>query len=416
MNGSNSRFAAGLPQPPTPRPLPRAGVAAWTLATACGSGRAAYREALAARRGGLTPNDYPESGLDTVIGRVAAVEAHRLPARFGSLDSRNNRLADHALELDDFESEVAAALSRFGASRVGVIMGTSTASIGRTESAYAALGADGGFAARFMQPEVHQPHSVGHYVARRLGVAGPVMSISTACSSSGKVFAAGARWLAADLVDAVVVGGCDSLCLSILHGFASLELVSRTPCRPFDAARDGINIGEAAGFALLLGADEADVVLAGHGETSDAHHMAQPHPEGRGAAAAMHAALGGAGLEAADIAYVNLHGTATPTNDTIEALALSAVFDAPVLASSTKGWTGHTLGAAGIVGAITALETLGTGVVPGTLNLATPQADLGFSILAANAVLADRAGPRRVMSNSLGFGGSNCSLVFEVRS
>jgi len=394
-----------------PSPCPVA-VPAWTLASALGAGRAAHRAALAAERGGLRRNDYPGSGLDTWIGRVEALDAHRLPEAFAALDSRNNRLADLALGLDGFGDAVRAVAQAVGAHRVGVLIGTSTASIGRTESAYAALH-DGHIVAPFDQPRVHNPHSVAHYTAARLGLAGPCMSVSTACSSSGKVFAAGARWLAAGVVDAVVVGGVDSLCLSILHGFASLELVSRRPCRPFDARRDGISIGEAAGFALLRRAEESDsaVLLAGAGESSDAWHMAQPHPEGRGAAQAMRGALDAAGLPPSSIGYVNLHGTATPANDAVEAAALAQVFTEPVPASSTKGFTGHTLGAAGAVGAITVIEALLARRAPGTLHLDEPEPGLAFPILqGATDLHGDHA-----MSNSFGFGGNNCSLVFARR-
>jgi 3-oxoacyl-[acyl-carrier-protein] synthase-1 len=366
-------------------------------------------DALKQGRSGLRPNDYPESGLDTWIGRVEEADTHQLPQTWASLDSRNNRLADLALSLDGFDQAVETIREQVGAHRIGVILGTSTASIGRTESAYAALD-NGRVTPRFQQPTVHNPHSVGHFVANRLGLGGPSMSISTACSSSGKVFAAAARWLNASVVDAVVVGGVDSLCLSILHGFASLELISTQQCRPFDADRDGINIGEAAGFALLLPAATAgyEFHLAGSGETSDAWHMAQPHPEGLGARDAMRHALDTAGLSPADIGYVNLHGTATPANDVTEARALAGVFDSPVPASSTKAWTGHTLGAAGIVGAVTALDVLSSGHVPGTLNLTTPEAGLAYPVL-QHSTTTQRD---HVMCNSLGFGGNNCSLIF----
>jgi len=412
----SDRTNPSIPSEPSPNApvheFPRTAVVAWTLASALGSGLAAHREAFAEQRGGLRPNDYPGSTLPTWIGRVSAADEHRLPPELAALDSRNNRLADHALGLDGFGERVERVAATLGMHRVGVLIGTSTASIGRTESAYAQL-ADGRIVAPFDQPRVHNPHSVAHYTAARLGLGGPCMSLSTACSSSGKVFAAAARWLAAGVVDAVVVGGVDSLCLSILHGFASLELVSRRPCRPFDASRDGISIGEAAGFALLQRPARADseVLLSGAGETSDAWHMAQPHPEGRGAADAMRRALQAAGIAPAELGYVNLHGTATPANDSIEAKALAQVFDAPVPAASTKGYTGHTLGAAGVVGAVTVIEALLARRAPGTLNLERPEPGLAFPILTQATTLdADHA-----MSNSFGFGGNNCSLVFSRR-
>jgi 3-oxoacyl-[acyl-carrier-protein] synthase-1 len=235
--------------------------------------------------------------------------------------------------------------------------------------------------------------------------------VSTACSSSAKVFAAAARMLAAGLIDAALVGGVDSLCLTTLYGFNSLELLSPEPCRPFAAERKGLSIGEAAAFILLerpadsLNAE--DVLLLGTGESSDAHHMSSPHPEGLGARMAMAAALQAAGLQASDIDYINLHGTATPSNDAAEGRAVAALFGDRVPCSSTKGATGHTLGAAGGLEAVISALALRHGFLPGGVN--TRQVDPGIPIqyLTANR---ERA-PRRVLSNSFGFGGTNCSLV-----
>lgn len=374
---------------------------------------------LLKRESPLQKNDYPDSNLNTWIGRVDELEDHQLPVHLAHLDSRNNRLSDIALVQDGFDASVSTVVDLVGAHRVGIIIGTSTSSVGRTESGYAKLDDNDQLPPAYQQPQVHNPHAPGHYVSHRLGITGPAMTISTACSSSSKVFAAASRWLACGLVDAVVVGGVDSLCLSVLHGFASLELISPDPCRPFDAHRNGINIGEAAGFALLLGgqssnglldsAAQAQYALTGYGETSDAFHMAQPHPDGRGAALAMSAALSTSGLKPDQIGYINLHGTATRANDLTETKALSSVFEHDTLASSTKGWTGHTLGAAGVTGAVIALETFKSGVVPGTLNMVNPDQELQFPILQENAELAmDHA-----MVNSFGFGGSNCSLIFS---
>ena len=217
------------------------------------------------------------------------------------------------------------------------------------------------------------------------------------------------------MVDAVLVGGVDSLCHSILYGFNSLELISSSPCRPFDVRRDGINIGEAAGFALLTREDlapAADVELLGYGESSDAHHMSHPHPEGKGAIAAMDRALARANLTAVKIDYVNLHGTASKANDRVETYALAERFDDRTVASSTKGWTGHTLGAAGILESIIALDTIETGIVPGTLNREQSDPEFRFDILEQNL----QRPVQIAMSNSFGFGGSNASLIFGARN
>ena len=244
------------------------------------------------------------------------------------------------------------------------------------------------------------------------GLEGPQLTVSTACASSARVFASAARWLQAGFVDAVLVGGVDSLCHSVLAGFQSLELTAPNPCRPFDAHRDGINIGEAVGFALVTTAErapEADIRLAGYGESSDAFHMSQPPPQGEGAQRSMRAALDRAGLDGPELGYVNLHGTASQANDAAEADALAALLPETVFASSTKGWTGHTLGAAGILETVITLQALRRGILPGTLNLENRDERLAFPIAAENV----ERDLRFAMTNSFGFGGNNCSLVFE---
>jgi 3-oxoacyl-[acyl-carrier-protein] synthase-1 len=242
------------------------------------------------------------------------------------------------------------------------------------------------------------------------GLHGPCVTVATACSSSAKVFAQAARLMAADLCDAALVGGIDTLCGSVLFGFNSLQLVSADPCRPFDAARTGLSLGEAGGYALLERPHDGDTALQlhGYGESSDAHHMSTPHPQGLGAQLAMRDALARAGVAPEDIGYLNLHGTATPANDGVEALAVAALFPGSLHASSTKGWTGHTLGAAGIVESVIALLALEHGELPGILNSDTPDAACGPQIRFANA----RRDIAHAMNNSFGFGGNNCSLVF----
>lgn len=382
-----------------------------TLSCAAGVGLAAVRKSIAAGRTGLQPKAWPAATLDTWMGPVPAdLDQGDWLAPMDAWDSRNNRLAWLGLQQDGFEQVVRAAVARHGPGRVGLVIGTSTSSIGRTEQAYRQLQADGRFAPRFVQPAVHNPHSAGAFLAHVLGLAGPAMTVSTACSSSAKVFASAARWLNTGVADAVLVGGVDSLCMSTLNGFDSLQLVSRGLCRPFDAARDGLNIGEAAAYALLTRdrPDSACASLVGYGETCDAHHMSSPHPEGLGARLAIEEALRRAALAPQDIGYVNLHGTGTRANDAIESMALAAARLANVPASSTKGLTGHTLGAAGAVEAVLAIDALATGVLPANFNLQTRDPDLQCAVLAENL-------PRRVdfvLSNSFGFGGTNCVLVF----
>ncbi|MFD0738731.1 beta-ketoacyl-[acyl-carrier-protein] synthase family protein [Lysobacter koreensis] len=398
-------------------------VRAYTATTALGRGRQAQADALRERRGGLRRNDFGprvEDGqpLACWIGRVDGLEDIELPAELAGWDCRNNRLAWLALQHDGIADALDAVVARYGAQRVAVVVGTSTSSIGATEEAYARLeaGPDGTprFAADLDRSIVHTPHSLGDFVQRVSGLRGPCITVATACSSSAKVFAQASRLIEAGLVDAALVGGVDTLCGSVLFGFNALQLVAAEPCMPFDAARVGLSLGEAGGFAVLERVDardaEADgLQLCGYGESSDAHHMSAPHPQGLGAQLAMRDALARGGIDAAQVGYLNLHGTATPANDHAEALAISAVFPDTLHASSTKGWTGHTLGAAGIVESVVALLALEHGELPGTLNSATRDPVCGAQIRFDNA-RAD--GLRYAMNNSFGFGGNNCSLLF----
>jgi 3-oxoacyl-[acyl-carrier-protein] synthase-1 len=403
------------------RPMPPLAIRAHTATTALGRGLAAQRQALAQRRSGLRRNDFgphAENGqpLDCWIGRVDGLETEALPAAFAQWECRNNRLAWLALQQDGLLDAVTALRLKHGAERVALVLGTSTSSIGATEEAYARLQLDAHGQARFpadlMRPIVHTPHSLGDFVQQATRLRGPCVTVATACSSSAKVFAQAARLIGAGLADAALVGGVDTLCGSVLFGFNALQLVSAQPCRPFDAARNGLSLGEAGGFAVLERADAGDdgLQLRGYGESSDAHHMSTPHPEGLGAQLAMRAALARAGIDPGAVGYLNLHGTATPANDSIEAAAVAALFPTSLHAGSTKGWTGHTLGAAGIVESVFALLALEHGVLPGTLNSSTPDAACGPQIRFDNAE-RDIA---YAMNNSFGFGGNNCSLVFST--
>jgi 3-oxoacyl-[acyl-carrier-protein] synthase-1 len=368
-------------------------------------------ESLSSRRSGLRRNDIDGCDLDTWIGRVDGVEDVSLPSQLTHLHSRNNQLAWLGLQQDGMLDDLTRLKDRLGAERVGVIMGTSTSSIGRTEEAYTQLLPSGFMGEEFCQPQVHNLHSPGHFVAEATGLEGPSMTVSTACSSSAKVFASASRWISHGLVDAVLVGGIDSLCMSILYGFNSLELVSANMCRPFDRRRDGINIGEGAGYAIVAREDllpDARFMLLGYGESADAYHMSHPHPEGKGAVMAMGQALERARLAPDDIDYVNLHGTASQANDRIEAHALAQTFTGHTQASSTKAWAGHALGAAGILEAVTTLEAMTHSVMPGTLNCDEPEPDSAYAVLTDNVDMPIRY----AMSNSFGFGGNNAALVF----
>ncbi|MBI3432610.1 MAG: beta-ketoacyl-[acyl-carrier-protein] synthase family protein [Hydrogenophilales bacterium] len=389
-------------------------LSAFTATSCLGRGLDATRHALRSGRSGLAPCAFETVKLDTWVGEVAGVDDERLPTALADYDCRNNRLTRLGLETDGFGNQVRDAIDRYGRARVGVFLGTSTAGILQTELAYRRRDpATGALPDDFHYRTTHNSFSLAEFTRDYFGLEGMAMAISTACSSSAKVFAAAARQIELGMIDAAVVGGVDTLCLTTLYGFASLQLTSPRPCRPYDAARDGISIGEGAGFALLeraAGAAPGSVLLLGAGESSDAYHMSSPHPEGLGARLAMEAALKSAGLTPADIDYINLHGTATPANDAAEGTAVAALFGDRVPCSSTKGATGHTLGAAGAIEAVICALALTDGLLPGSPGTATPDPAIPVQYL-----LERREGRvRRVLSNSFGFGGSNCSLVFGV--
>lgn len=378
--------------------------------SAAGINLTALRASLKHHKSGLIKNNLPNSELDTWIGKVEQISA---VDDLKQWQSRNNALAALGLEQGSLRQTLATLITKFGSARIGIVMGSSTSSIDRTETAYTDLDEDGGLKPGFQQPMVHNPHAPSLFVAHYTGVEGPSLTINTACSSSAKVFATGARWLEYGIVDAVLVGGVDTLCLSVLHGFNSLQLLSPNPCKPFDQNRDGINLGEACGFAILQRAGEnsnsSGIRLTGYGESSDAHHMSHPHPDGLGARLSMTQALERAGLPASAIDYINLHGTASRANDLIEGKLVSDLFPKTTLCSSTKGWMGHTLGAAGITEAIITMDTLKTGVIPGSKNLETLDEALDFSISASDQAKVCQ----HVMTNSFGFGGNNCTLLFS---
>ncbi|UUZ74186.1 beta-ketoacyl-[acyl-carrier-protein] synthase family protein [Polaromonas sp. P1(28)-8] len=384
-------------------------------ATSCiGQGLGETLASLWAQRSGLKPCDFDSADLPTWIGAVEGLADEVLPAELQAFDCRNNRLARLALRQDNFELAVRDVAARVGHRRIGIFLGTSTSGILQTELAYRQRDpATGALPASFIYASTHNPYSVTAFVREYFRLEGPAVTVSSACSSSAKVFASARRMMAAGLIDAAVVGGVDSLCLTTLYGFNSLDLLSRSPCQPFDAARKGISIGEGAAFALLERSpgslDAKAVLLRGTGESSDAHHMSAPHPEGLGAVMAMRQALASAGLQPGEIDYINLHGTATPSNDAAESKAVAAVFGEHAQpCSSTKGATGHTLGAAGGIEAVISALALQQGFMPGGVNTDNVDPSLPVNYLLKNR---DQA-LTHVLSNSFGFGGTNCSLVF----
>lgn len=386
---------------------------AMNVICALGSGTDAVRAALFRTDGpsGGEMTDRYTPGLPMQLGTVREpIAASDLPAGLApELVSRNNALLDRTLAA--IRPAVEAAIARVGSQRVAIVLGTSTSGISGGEVAVSERARTGAWPAGFHygQQELGSP---AQYLALALGVAGPAYTISTACSSSAKSLAAAARLLEQGMADVAIAGGVDTLCAFTIAGFRSLGSVSIERCNPLSANRHGINLGE--GAALFLMSREAGPVrLAGWGETSDAHHMSAPDPAGAGARAAMQQALARAGLRAADIDYLNLHGTATEQNDAMESRAVSDVLGAGVPVSSTKPQTGHTLGAAGAVEAALMYLTLDgnpRGRLPahwwdGVADGALP----ALTVVGA----ADALGRplRHVMSNSFAFGGSNSVLV-----
>ena len=389
-------------------------ITASSMVNALGRGKKATLSALQNKISGLRPSKDLE--FSTWLGQVDGVDDYALEGSLKQFSCRNNQLAKLALDTDNFRGAILNAKKKYAADRIGVFLGSSTSGSGATEIAYAHRDENGDLPSDYDFMHTHNFTSLLDYTQQSLGLTGVGQVISTACSSSAKVFAAAHRHIEAGFCDAAIVGGVDTLTQISLYGFYSLQLTSTEPCRPYDENRDGISIGEAAGFALLETPANSEsstgVALKGFGESSDAYHMSTPHPEGRGAASAIEQALASADLTASDISYVNLHGTATPSNDSAEDNEIISVSGSDTPCSSTKGWTGHTLGAAGITEALICMLALENQFLPANLNLVNPDPALNSNILLDNS----KQKVNYIVSNSFGFGGSNCSLILGIHS
>jgi len=392
-------------------------VNAMGLVNALGRDRAEVtRRLMRGDSGGMVAEDMWLPGRAVRVGRVAGT-LPPVPSELARHDCRNNRLLLMALE--QIRPAVAAALARHSPARVGVVLGTSTSGIAEGEAAVAALVKEGVLPAAFdyAQQEIG---AVAPFLAAHLDVAGPAYTVSTACTSSAKALIAARNLLRLGVCDAVLAGGVDSLCKLTVQGFAALESLAPDLANPMSRNRRGINIGEGAALFLLsreagtgqAGTGEAGPVeLLGAGESSDAYHISAPEPEGRGAEAAMRAALADAHVAPEAVGYINLHATATPKNDEMESLAVSRVFPKDVPCSGTKPLTGHMLGAAGATEAAFCCLAIEGGSLPP--HVWDGQADAALPALR----LAERdgrfeRGPRIALSNSFAFGGSNACLIF----
>jgi 3-oxoacyl-[acyl-carrier-protein] synthase-1 len=376
--------------------------------SALGRGGAAREALFAGEPGGVAPTDQYTPGRVLHLGRVAetlpSLDQHPVAFR-----SRTNALL--AALLPQLRPAVDAARERFGPQRIAVVLGVSAAGLQEGVAAARQFREQGDWppAYDYAQQEMGNASA---FLARELGVAGPAYSISTACSSGAKALAAAGRLLKAGIADAVVAGGVDALSGFTIAGFSALESVSAARCNPLSLHRKGINIGEGAGL-FLVGGETGPVRLAGWGESSDAHHMSAPEPGGRGALDAMQQALARAQMRPADIEYVNLHGTATPQNDAMESLAVAHLLGTEVPVSSTKPLTGHTLAAAGAVEAAVCWHALvdnPQGRLPPHWWDGARDPALAPVRVAQPGETLGRA-PRRVLSNSFAFGGSNACLV-----
>ena len=379
---------------------------------ACGLGRSSAECLAALEAGERGLREVPfEVPFETVTGTLPGGAPPPVPEALRHYDSRLARLS--ALAWKDLDDAVQTAIARWGARRVALIVGTSTGGIGETETAHehwwptqepAALPGD------YTYPTQHPFHAFLDFLSELSGIQGPRYVVSTACSSSNKVFANARRLIELDLVDAAIVGGVDGLCHTTVRGFHGLGVMAPEPCRPFGVDRPGMNVGEAAAFVLVEREGEPLAWLRGVGETSDAYHPSSPDPEGKGALRAMRAALAEAGVDPGEVDHVNAHGTGTKYNDIAESKAIVELLGTEVPVVSTKAYTGHTLGACGGVEAIFAIHCLRQGWIPAALGAHPTDPEIPLDLPREPRTLD----LRYVLSNSFAFGGNNCSVLFEA--
>jgi 3-oxoacyl-[acyl-carrier-protein] synthase-1 len=382
------------------------------IVTALGCGKEQVAGALfSGHRGAIVLRDDLVPGQSVYVGAVSG-DLPALSPALADYDCRNNRLMQVALA--EIASAVDKALTRYGRNRVAVVLGTSTSGMAEGEAALAGQRKSGLWPEKFhyQQQEIG---GISAFAAHYFGLTALSYTIGTACSSSAKVFASARRLINAGIADAVIVGGADTLCGMTLNGFNSLGLLSPEKCNPFSVNRKGITIGEGAS-AFLVSRDESSVQLLGIGETSDAYHTTAPDPVGAGARKAMLQALSDAELNPDDISYINLHGTATPLNDAMEATAVASVFGSRIPCGSSKGMTGHMLGATGGCEAGFLWLALNLAANPGRLPPHAWDGRVDPALPTLNFVTPDTLLPQRtrlaMLSNSFGFGGSNTSLIF----
>lgn len=380
------------------------------LLCAAGSGKQeVLANLLAGDRSGLVFTEQFSPGRPFAVGRIEA-DLPEVRSDYHYHRCRNNRLLLAALE--QIRGTVERMIANFGPDRIGCVLGTSTSGVRNTELALA-YRADKGTLPNDFHYKQQQMGAGADFLAAYLNLGGPAYTLSTACSSSGRAIASARRLLRLGLCDAVIAGGADTLCNLTINGFAALESLSGGLCKPFGAHRDGINIGEAASL-LVLSREPGPVELLGIGSTSDAYHFSAPDPEGLAVGRAMQLALQDAGKGPEEIDYLNLHGTATVLNDSMESKAVNALFGAEVPASSSKGMTGHTLGAAAALELGFCWLLLNSDDDSGRLIPNINEDAVDPKLAALSLVRQGAALNRRIntcQSNSFAFGGNNISIV-----
>ncbi len=393
---------------PLTRTLRPLAVTGYAMVNALGDTRESILAQLAAGRTGLASLREgvlsAPLGFETAVGEVTT-ELPELPRELAARSTRLARMAAHLVH--GLEIPLRRARERWRPERIAVLLGTSTAGAATTERAYREFVRDGAFPGAYDFRLQHTYGAVLDVVAELTGARGPASMVSTACTSGSKPFATAQRLIEADMIDAAIVGGVDTLCSLTLNGFHLLQALDSRPCRPFSSDRRGISIGEGGAFALVERKGDARVMLEGVGETSDAYHISAPHPEGLGALAAMRAALERAGRTPADVDHVNAHGTGTHLNDAAEAKAILTVLGPEVPVVSTKGFTGHTLGAAGAIEFVLSAYAIEEGWIPASIGAQPADPALGIRVVHQ----VTRGTFRRVISNSFAFGGNNVSVV-----
>lgn len=383
-------------------PVPITG---FSVCNAVGPHPAAVLEGLLTSRSGLGPVPF-SLPFETVVGAIR-FELPQLPPEYAPWSNRPTRIAYQLLA--GLEPALARARARWRPERIGLVLGTSTSGADSTERAFAYFAKHGELPSTYDFRKQHTFGALADVVARLAGLRGPAWVVSTTCTSSAKPFGSAARMIRTGVLDAVLVGGVDTLCTMTVLGFNALGALSGSVCRPFSAERKGINIGEGGGLVLLERQGDAQALLEAVGESSDAYHISAPHPEGLGARLAMERALTQAGCRPEDVDHINAHGTGTHLNDKAEGQAIAEVFGGAVPVVSTKGFTGHTLGGAGAIECALSLLALQEGLIPASLGVEPKDPSLTIDVPA----VMQRRPLRRVLSNSFAFGGSNASLLLR---